>query len=531
MNKQSQTEAINAVNREFFDRRHPLYNDMLEQWLFYFSSYKGGRKWFTDNVFRYHKEGEKEFADRIKRAYRFNHTREVVDLVQKYLFKGKIGRNTDVTSDGVKNFWKKATRSGLSVDQFIRDASTKASLGGRIAVVIDNNAPIAVDETSSISVAQAEKSGALIYAYSVMPWNVLDYAWDEDGDGELLWIKLREVVRDDSDPFTSSGLMRERVRLWTRKEWILYVEKEEKDASGRSSTEKKVVIEEDRGSHSLGFVPVKLFDHLLTGEAYGSTGLVDDIAYLDRAVANYLSNLDAIIQDQTFSQLAIPAQAVSPGDDMFNKVLEMGTKRVFTYDGGAGSTAKPEYLSPDPKQAGVILAVISKIINEIYSTIGLAGERTKEDNSVGIDNSSGVAKAYDFERVNSLLLAKAQSCQHLENWIARTVQAWLGETVIEDDVVTYPTTFDVARLGDELATAEALGKIEAPIELRREQMNAIVDKLFPQISVELRASLRAAVKKWEVASLLNPAIGKPAGATGNTTVAGSRQGEVTKKTK
>lgn len=532
MQTNSQATAANEVNREFFDRRHPFYDALLDQWLFFFASYKGGRSWFKDNIFHYHKEGVKEYDDRIKRAFRFNHTREVVDLVQKYLFKGKIGRNTETASDGLKAFWAKATRSGLSIDQFLRQASTHASIGGRIAVVVDNNSPVPEEATGSVSIAQVEQSGAKIYIYSVLPWNVLDYAWDEDGDGELLWIKLREFVRDDADPLTSSGKTKERVRLWTRDDWYLYEEQEAERAAGRTQTKmKRKVVMIDQGRHGLGFVPVRLFDHIMTGEAYESTGLVDDTAYLDRAVANYLSNLDAIIQDQTFSQLAIPAQAIQAGDDMFNKVLEMGTKRVFTFDGGSGSTAKPEYLSPDPKQAGVILAVISKIINEIYSTIGLAGERTKEDNSVGIDNSSGVAKAYDFERVNSLLLAKAQSCEHLENWIVRVVSSWLGEPEPATPLVTYPTTFDVARLGDELATAEALGKIEAPIELRREQMNIIVDKLFPQISVELRNALRKAVGTWDTAVAMQPVgAGKP-GATGTTSVAGSRQGEVTSKTK
>ncbi|MCP6576658.1 hypothetical protein NL496_28590, partial [Klebsiella pneumoniae] len=79
---------------------------------------------------------------------------------------------------------------------------------------------------------------------------------------------------------------------------------------------------------------------------YFSPSLIDDIAYLDRAVANYLSNLDAIIQDQTFSQLAIPVQSLLPGDENHAKVMEMGTKRVFTYDSESGN--QPFYLSPDP---------------------------------------------------------------------------------------------------------------------------------------------------------------------------------------
>ncbi|MEZ6841312.1 hypothetical protein ABVN80_14665 [Acinetobacter baumannii] len=39
------------------------------------------------------------------------------------------------------------------------------------------------------------------------------------------------------------------------------------------------------------------------------------------------------------------------------------------------------------------MTTINKIIGEIYHTVGLAGERTKQDNAVGIDNSSGVAES------------------------------------------------------------------------------------------------------------------------------------------
>jgi hypothetical protein len=87
---------------------------------------------------------------------------------------------------------------------------------------------------------------------------------------------------------------------------------------------------EDTGEHGLGMVPVFPVDCMGQSESpYFSPSLIDDIAYLDRAVANYLSNLDAIIQDQTFSQLAIPVQSLLPGDENHGKVLELGTKRVL----------------------------------------------------------------------------------------------------------------------------------------------------------------------------------------------------------
>jgi hypothetical protein len=534
--------------RSFYDRRHPAYAELISHWRFLDAAYRGGRSWFDTNIFRYFKEGENEFRERLERAYRFNHTREVIELVQKYLFKGEITRNTDDASDIVKKFWKKTMRGGANIDALMRMVSVSNSTGGRVALVVDNNFQATVEVSAGdgatkprpVSIAEAKAQNYQIYAYTVPVKDILDYAFDEDGDGELLWIKLREIVRDDADPITSTGELRERVRLWTRNDWSLFEEVNVDGywiRDGRRVPKTKIVLQ-DSGTHDLGFVPVYLADHTISEDPYRPTGLIDDIAYLDRAIANYLSNLDAIIQDQTFSQLAIPSQNLQEGDDAFNKVLEMGTKRIFTYDAGQGSSAKPEYLSPDPKQAGVILSVINKIINEIYNTVGLAGERTKEDNAVGIDNSSGVAKAYDFERVNSLLLAKAQSCQNAENWMVKTVLAWAGEAEPADDLVTYPSTFDIMGLNDELVTAEALAKLTAPIEVRREQMRNTVDKIFPQLKSELRKKLMDDIDKWLEGTdqLLLPTTfggaGKPAGATSSAkpAAAPNRQGEVTAKT-
>lgn len=513
--------------RAFYERRHPEYATNVAHWRFLRACYNGGRNWFTENIFRYIKEGDKEFTDRIARAYRFNHTREVVDLVQKYLFKANIARNVEEAPSEVIDFWNSSTLSGLGINQFIRQAGTGSSISGRVAIVVDNNMPSTV---GPISVKQAKALKARVYAYIVQTENILDYAWDEDGDGGLLWVKLREYTRNDADPFNDDGEVVERQRLWTRTDWTLLELVTIQPATGRSqATQETRIIE--TGEHNLGVVPVVFMDHVMTDNAYFVPSLIEDIAYLDRAVANYLSNLDAIIQDQTFSQLAIPAQNLMPGDDGYDKVLDFGTKRIFVYDAGAGSSASPKYLSPDPKQAGVILSVINKIINEIYHTIGLAGERTKEDNAVGIDNSSGVAKAYDFERVNSLLLSRAAICERVENKIVELVMLWHQKAAPDQDLVTYPDTFDVMRLSDELVTAETLGKIDAPKEVRREQMNALVDKMFPQLKADLRKKITEGVNDWlenaDVA-LTPPSIAGRQ--SGKTVSAPSRQGQVTANT-
>lgn len=468
----------NKVLKKLVARRHPAYERMAAHWTFLGMCYEGGRDWFVNNIFRYMKEGEQEYADRVNRAYRFNHTREVVDLVNKYLFRAEICRHSDDAPESVKKFWLRTTRQGLSIDEFMRIASLKSSIFGRPWIIVDSDAK-PVDENTSK--ADVEADGSSIYAYVVSPLDVLDMSWDSKG--ELNWILIREYKRDDSNPLSSSGSVVEQYRLWTRTEWML--------VSKKAGTNQ---LEISAGQpHDLGEVPAVKVDHNVSDDPWVSPALIADIAYLDKATANYASNLDAIIQDQTFSQLAMPAQNVLPGDDAYDTLIRMGTNRVFLYDGEGG--VAPQFLSPDPRQAQLILSAIQQIINEIYHSVGLAGEHTKQDNSKGIDNSSGVAKAFDFERVTSLLGAKADSLETAENKIARLVAKWGGEE-LEKDLVTYSENFDVRGLRDELDIALQLSVIDVPEMVRSEQAKALVEKLFPNLGEKLIEELKGEVDKW-----------------------------------
>lgn len=473
--------------RKFIERRHPKFAELLPHWNFMQATYEGGREWFKDNVFRYIKEGDKEHADRLKRAYRFNHTREVVDLINKYLFKQAITRNVVDAPECLQNFWKRSTKNGLTIDDFMRQVSKRTSQYGRVGIVVDMSKPTCGVEV--VSKADEAKAQLQAYAYIVGPQQLLDYSFDEHG--HLQWILIHEIGRDDKDPFSSTGEQIHRYRLWTTESWTLYEEQKV------GNSKKTKIVRVDGGDHELGEVPVILADHMIGEEEYAAASMIDDIAYLDRAVANYLSNLDAIIQDQTFSQLAMPAQNVLPGEDTADKLIEMGTQRVFLYDGD--SNTAPFYLSPDVKQADLIIDAVNKIIGEIYHTVGLAGERTKQDNAVGIDNSSGVAKAYDFERVNALLVAKSDSLEWVEERVARLVAKWHGETIQPtEEIISYPDNFDTRGLYDEFDIAARLMLIDAPDSVRRKQMEAVLDRLFPQLAKDIKRKMQSELKGWPV---------------------------------
>lgn len=480
--------------KDLVEGRHPEYEDNLAHWNFVEETYEGGREWFDGNIFKFIKEGAVEYRQRLARSYRFNHTKQVVDQVDKYLFKMTISRKDEDAPDGIKKFWQSASLGGLDIDSFAKRISNATSIFGRVYVVVDSN----VREDAFKTLKDEKDGDSKVYAYMVRPQDVLDMSYDDMG--ELVWVLIREYSRDDADPLNSSREVRERFRLRTRSEWILY---ETRVARGG----KKTYVEIDRGLNSLGIVPVIHADNVFSEEQYEAPGMIDDIAYLDRAVANYLSNLDAIIQDQTFSQLAMPAQGILPGEEGADKLIEMSTKRVFLFNGESGT--QPFYLSPDPKQAELILKAIGKIISEIYHSIGLSGERSKE--SAGVDNASGVAKSIDFERVNSLLSAKARALQLFERRLISLVNIFTAGPVIDpDDLVTYPVEFDIRSVYDEFAVATQLMLLSAPDEVRREQMRLVIDKLFPAISDATGMLLEASLKDWPPEELIAaPGLGAP----------------------
>lgn len=462
-------------------RRHPDYKKFKGHWDFLYETYRGGREWFDKHIFQYMKESNKEFEDRVKRAYRFNHTREVVDLVNKYVWRcGKVVRSKDAP-DAVKRFWLRSRRNGWAIEKVMPVISKMTSIYGRIWIVVD-----ATGTKQEVKSKEDEKNADYrTFFYFKRPQDLLDVGYDDDGN--VIWAMFSEEHRNDDNPF-GEAKVKSRVRLWTQTTWHLY----------ELSSGKKKSFLVDEGSHDLGICPVFPADHQVSDELYASQSLIDDIAYLDRAVANYLSNLDAIIQDQTFSQLAMPAQSslfqehISHDDEdgeekARKKMQDVGTKRVFLYDSEGG---QPMFLSPDPKQASLITDVIQQIINEIYHCIGIAGERTKQDNAMGIDNSSGVAKAFDFERVNSLLISKGQSLEWTENRIVELVLRFHGEwdeKYIEDPLVKYPENYDVIGAQDELQLSARYDMITTPLKLKQYQLKRAVRKMYegaPEKEVE-----------------------------------------------
>jgi hypothetical protein len=188
-------------------RIHPKYSEHKKIWEFLLSSYIGGEKYVDANLFQYIKEGNQEFDERKKRSYRENHTKRIVDLIISYLFKAQPTRT--ITNQLLLDFYDNVDGQGTPMHQKLKYFSSMASVLGRVYIVMDKRSLPPEEKTGTHRDNLKEKP----YIYMVFPQQVLDVSFNEDGD--LRWILFTESVRDDEDPFTSTGDVTTNYRLWT----------------------------------------------------------------------------------------------------------------------------------------------------------------------------------------------------------------------------------------------------------------------------------------------------------------------------
>lgn len=114
----------------------------------------------------------------------------------------------------------------------------------------------------------------------------------------------------------------------------------------------------------------------------------------------------------------------------------------------------------------------------------------------------------------------------------------------------YSEDFDVKGLYDEFEIASQLTLLDAPFDVRREQMKVVINKLFPQLKEDLIKKMESSLKNWpqdvvEITETMSRSEGnnvrnlmtksakdknESSAEKVEKTATGSRQGQVTDKT-
>ncbi len=482
--------------RTLLDNRHPDYPRLAPEWEFYQQSYEGGQAYRdAKHLFKFPKETDANYKERVKRASRLNFTKQVLDLIVQYLGKEAPRRNEEKAGDVLKTFWKDVDRRGTSINDFSRHLQTMMGLYGRYYIVVDK------PQGAALTKAQQNEKKLNPYAYGVSPLDVLDIVID-DATGYVTQALIREFTRGEIDlrKERESDQLKEQYRLWVKTEngveWVLY-EKDSQDAS------KPKII--GNGTISIPRVPI-----IVANRTGGS--LVEDVASLDRKIYNYESLLDQILYDQTFSILRLPWG--EDASDFYEKwEVKLSTKCILPYPPDSG--VAPDFISPDASQGALIVDAIEKKVGQVYQVKNL--QDTVGNSGQSKNNESGVAKGWDFEKLNAGLVAFADNTEKVEREIAQLVRLWEDDkTELPEDLIDYPDTFEVETLVQKLSEYTLLEGAVRSETFKKSLQKSLVRRAAPKLSpaemdsitAEIDASIspedEAANQKKEADKLRNP---------------------------
>ncbi len=195
------------MNLAELDKKHPLYMQYIDHWLFRLAAYDG-----TDALLDYgvltqnERESDKNYEDRLAEAIGFEYTPAVVELFACYLFEKPAAR--ELGALGADDLWQMfledCNLDGDNLDVFLAEQQAYASVFGHVGLLIDK---------AGLDVQTREEeiaAGLHPYVQAYHPPCILDWHWgrDEYGRPVLEHLKLR-----DEDG---------RYRLWWLDKWEVW---------------------------------------------------------------------------------------------------------------------------------------------------------------------------------------------------------------------------------------------------------------------------------------------------------------------
>lgn len=374
-------------------------------------------------------------------AYYLNYLAPVVNSHVGPVFSKTTSRDWGSGDELLAAFIEDTDRCGTPMAQFMKSAALTAKLFGTVYIVVDN----VTDDEQRVRKSDALSARAFPYAYLVHPKDVINIECSRFG--ELTRFRYYDGY-DERD----SQLTRE----WTRESWAL-----EGASSGPQS-----------GDNPLGRIPVIA---LHSRRAVRMEGVSDgwlpqpseflSIMKANTRIFNLCSELDEILRNQAFSIFLYPAK--DPGE------LTVGTDSAIGFDGENVKFA-PHFVTPSPDGANLIMQQTDRLIKEIYRMAMLT-------HTTGVqESSSGIAKAWDFEKTNQALADFAMNLQEAECRIVDLFGAWTQAEI--DYICRYPRDFSIMDTQQEIADTISL------------------------LDMNLKANFAAAVKKKLARTVLEGAV-------------------------
>ena len=406
------------------------------------------------NLFKHPKELSESYRKRVESSYYYNFCQPIIDIYTENMFKqpivedfGDITDILDLTQDNID-------RMGSSVREFRVNLCEMVQIYGHCFVIVDM--PVSQGE---VNLEQRIVNNQFPYFTIIQPGDVIN--WALDNFGEPYWVMVVENSALNIDPFNfdKDNLSTISYKLWTRTSWHKY------------NSELELV---DEGVNPIGKVPIVCFYDRKSKKYAGFLGIssLSDIAFINRNIYNLCSELQQIIDDQTFSFLALQGDISEYQGDK-----SIGTSKGLIYPEGKNP---PTYVAPPNGPAEIVITQINNQVRKIYQIAKVDGGSASLDQQV--KTQSGISQAFDFQETNSSLSKKANNLNDGEMKLWQLYASW--ENKVFDGSIQYPNEFSIRSVNDDIEEAVNFGKLEIGNMVKKELNKHIIKKKFPMMPDE-----------------------------------------------
>lgn len=394
-----QTEINHLISgNEIYDTYQPRWRYLLE-------SYLGGETYRdAKHLTRYQLETDAEYQARLNATPLTNHCYSVVSIYKSFLFRETPERDFGTISNlpELEDFLNDADMDGRSLDSFMKDATTWASVFGHSWILVTQ------PDVGARTREEQRLQGVRPYVNLLTPLTVLDWQYTRSPNGryELAYFKYLEDVNQS---------------IRVVKEW-------RKDIIKTSivDVDNNEIQEQYEEVNGLGKIPaVCVYNIRSTVRGIGVSDLAD-IADLQRFIYNATSNVEESIRLNTHPSLVATPET------------NVGT--------GAGALIHmPENLDPGlkPYMLEYTGASVESIHNSIQQTVDAIDKlaNTGSIRSTEARRMSGVAQEQEFQLLNARLSEKADAVELAEEqvwklWCMYMGYEWTG-------YVDYPGSFNI----------------------------------------------------------------------------------------
>ena len=379
-----------------------MYNYNRNHWKYLLVSYLGGDDYRRAGLLtRYQLETDTEYQSRLNATPLENHCKAIVDVYNSFLFRQEPEREYG-SMEGwpeVDDFIKDADLEGRSLNSFMKDVSTWASVFGHCWILVTK------PNLGFATRAEEMAAGVRPYVSLLSPLNVMDWRFDREPSGRYCLSYLKYVEEVNGSVQTIKEWHPDRIETW------------EVDFDKRTVNNHEVEV------NGLGKIPAVTAYGTRSGVRAIGIPDISDIAHLQQLIYNLTSEVE-----QTIRMDSHPSLVKTPETNA-------GT--------GAGSIiSMPENLDPGLKPYlleynGASVDAMYKAIEHAVDAIDKIGN-TASVRAQRTQTMSGIAMETEFQLLNAKLSDKADNLELAEEqlwclWAEYMGMCWDGCIDYEDN--------------------------------------------------------------------------------------------------